>query len=76
MEQKEQNRIIRMIAAKVTGKDLSPEEEGVLQEWLAEREEHREVYEWVKQGDGVAKIILQNFFNHHVFILKMVLHQH
>ena len=57
MEQKEQNRIIRMIAAKVTGKDLSPEEEGVLQEWLAEREEHREVYEWVKQGDGVRELL-------------------
>lgn len=57
MEQKEQNRIIRMIAAKVTGKDLSPEEEGVLQEWLAEREEHREVYERVKQGDGVRELL-------------------
>ena len=57
MEQKEQNRIIRMIAAKVTGKDLSPEEEGVLQEWLAEREEHREVYERVKQGDGVCELL-------------------
>ena len=57
MEQKEQNRIIRMIAAQVTGKDLSPEEEGVLQEWLAEREEHREVYEWVKQGDGVRELL-------------------
>lgn len=57
MEQKEQNRIIRMIAAQVTGKDLSPEEEGVLQEWLAEREEHREVYERVKQGDGVRELL-------------------
>ena len=57
MEQKEQNRIIRMIAAKVTGKDLSPEEEGVLQEWLAEREEHREVYERIKQGDGVCELL-------------------
>ena len=57
MEQKEQNRIIRMIAAKVTGKDLSPEEEAVLQEWLAEREEHREVYERVKQGDGVRELL-------------------
>ena len=57
MEQKEQNRIIRMIAAQVTGKDLSPEEEAVLQEWLAEREEHREVYERVKQGDGVRELL-------------------
>ena len=57
MEQKEQNRIIRMIAAKVTGKDLSPEEEAVLQEWLAEREEHREVYERIKQGDGVCELL-------------------
>ena len=57
MEQKEQNRIIRMIAAQVTGKDLSPEEEGVLQEWLAEREEHREVYERIKQGDGVCELL-------------------
>lgn len=57
MEQKEQNRIIRMIAAKVMGKDLSPEEEAVLQEWLAEREEHREVYELVKQGDGVRELL-------------------
>lgn len=57
MEQKEQNRIIRMIAAQVTGKDLSPEEEGVLQKWLAEREEHREVYERVKQGDGVRELL-------------------
>lgn len=57
MEQEEQNRIIRMIAAQVTGKDLSPEEEGVLQEWLAEREEHREVYERVKQGDGVRELL-------------------
>ena len=57
MEQKEQNRMIHLIAAKVTGKDLSPEEEGVLQEWLAEREEHREVYERVKQGDGVRELL-------------------
>lgn len=57
MEQKEQNRIIRMIAAQVMGKDLSPEEEAVLQEWLAEREEHREVYERVKQGDGVRELL-------------------
>ena len=57
MEQKEQNRMIHLIAAKVTGKDLSPEEEAVLQEWLAEREEHREVYERVKQGDGVRELL-------------------
>ena len=57
MEQKEQNRMIHLIAAKVTGKDLSPEEEGVLQEWLAEREEHREVYERIKQGDGVCELL-------------------
>ena len=57
MEQKEQNRMIHLIAAKVMGKDLSPEEEAVLQEWLAEREEHREVYERVKQGDGVRELL-------------------